>query len=169
MPDHLASCSCGKPTVRVRGEPDRVPICHCLACQKRSGSAFGAQARFATQTVTTEGQSKQYLRIGDEGSSARFHFCPECGSTVFCFLNDVPDVVAVPVGAFADPSFPPPSVSGYEERKHRWAGPSDGIEHFDRAARRAVLVAPNGSFKPKPLRGSTYFRRQVQWTASRDG
>jgi len=131
MPDHLASCSCGKLTVRVRGEPVRVSICHCLACQKRTGSVFGAQAKFPAEAVTTEGQSRQYVRIGDEGSSARFHFCPECGSTVFYLLDDVPDMVAVPVGAFADPNFPPPSVSGYEERKHRWVGLPDGIEHFD--------------------------------------
>ena len=29
--------------------------------------------------------------------------------------------VSVAVGAFADPSFPPPHVSVYEERQHPWA------------------------------------------------
>ena len=131
MADHLATCSCGNLAVRVQGEPIRVSVCHCLACQKRTGSVFGAQARFPAEAVSIEGQSKEYLRIGDEGGTGRFHFCPRCGSTVFYLLDEVPGIVAVPVGAFADPNFPPPSVSGYEERKHHWVDLPDGIEHFD--------------------------------------
>jgi hypothetical protein len=131
MTDRLASCSCGKLTVDTRGEPARVSICHCLACQKRTGSVFAAQARFPADAVTIEGRSSEYVRVGDEGTSARFHFCPECGSTVFYLPEAIPDVVVVPVGAFADPDFPQPRVSVYEVRKHRWVGLPDDIEHLD--------------------------------------
>ena len=131
MPDHLATCSCGELTVRARGAPVRVSICHCLSCQKRTGSVFGTQARFPAEAVTIAGRSSEYLRTGDEGGTARFHFCPRCGSTVFYFLDGVPGIVAIPVGAFADPDFPSPSVSGYEERKHAWVRLPDGMEHFD--------------------------------------
>jgi hypothetical protein len=81
--------------------------------------------------VTIEGHSTEYVRIGDEGSTARFHFCPECGSTVFYLLDAIPGVVAVPVGVFANPDFPQPRVSVYEVRKHRWVRLPDDIEHFD--------------------------------------
>ena len=131
MINHLASCSCGKLTASAQGDPVRVSICHCLACQKRTGSVFGAQARFPGDAVTVEGRSTAYVRIGDEGGVARFHFCPECGATVFYLEDGEPGIVAIPVGAFADPNFPSPSVSGYEERKHRWVGLPDGIKHFD--------------------------------------
>jgi hypothetical protein len=131
MTKRLASCSCGKLTASTQGEPTRVSICHCLACQKRTGSVFGAQARFPADAVTVEGESTEYVRTGDEGGVARFHFCPKCGATVFYLLDAMPDVVAVPVGAFADPDFPQPKVSVYEERKHRWVGLPDGIEHID--------------------------------------
>jgi hypothetical protein len=131
MTNRLASCSCGKLTVRTRGEPIRVSICHCLACQKRTGSVFGAQARFPADAVIVEGQSKEYVRIGDEGGSSRFHFCPECGSTVFYRMDAIPGVVAIPVGAFADPDFPQPCVSVYEARQHHWVRLPDGIEHLD--------------------------------------
>ena len=77
MTNRIASCSCGKLTVSTRGDPIRVSICHCLACQRRTGSVFGAQARFLDDAVTIEGPSTEYVRLGDEGSSARFHFCPE--------------------------------------------------------------------------------------------
>jgi hypothetical protein len=36
-----ASCVCGNFTVDVSGPPVRVAICHCFACQQRTGSVFG--------------------------------------------------------------------------------------------------------------------------------
>jgi hypothetical protein len=40
------------------------------------------------------------------------------------------DAVAIPVGAFADPSFPAPTVSVYEERMHGWVQLPSGIERI---------------------------------------
>jgi hypothetical protein len=130
MPSRLASCSCGQLTARVSGEPVRVSICHCLACQRRTGSVFGEQARFRREHVSISGTSSEYVRIGDEGSRAKFHFCPHCGSTVHYELEGVQEYVAIPVGAFADPGFPSPSVSVYESRKHGWVAVPDGMEHI---------------------------------------
>ena len=92
---------------------------------------FGVQARFPADAVIIKGPSKEYVRVGDEGSTARFHFCPECGSIVFYWMDAIPGAVAVPVGAFADPDFPQPHVSVYEKRQHRWVRLPDGIEHLD--------------------------------------
>lgn len=131
MSDHRASCRCGQLALLARGEPVRVSICHCLACQQRSGSAFAVQARFAAAAVRVEGEHVEYLRQGDEGGRARFHFCPVCGATVFYTLDDDPDRIAVPVGAFADPAFPPPSVSVYEVRRHPWVGLPAQIARYD--------------------------------------
>ncbi|HET7396481.1 MAG TPA: GFA family protein [Gammaproteobacteria bacterium] len=131
MPDHQATCSCGKLIARVRGEPVRISICHCLACQKRTGSVFSAQARFASDAVTIEGRSKEYVRIAESGNTTRFQFCPECGSTVFWQFDALPGFITVTVGAFADPNFPQPHVSVYEEYRHPWVHLPDGIEHLD--------------------------------------
>ena len=111
--------------------PVRVSICHCLACQKRTGSVFGVQARFPLGAVTIEGQSREYAQAGDSGGIARFRFCGSCGATVCWEADGVPGFVIVAVGAFADPGFPPPQVSVYEERKHSWLGLPDDMEHFD--------------------------------------
>lgn len=70
------------------------------------------------------------IRVGDEGSRARFRFCPNCGSTVYYTVEEVPSVVAIPVGAFAEPTFPEPTFSVYEERMHRWVGLPATIEHM---------------------------------------
>ena len=106
-------------------------MCHCVACQRRTGSVFGAQARFPREQVRVEGRHTDYVRLSDEGEERTFHFCPECGSTVFYELASVPDVCAVPLGAFADPSFPAPRVSVYESRRHPWVAVPEDAEHYD--------------------------------------
>jgi hypothetical protein len=106
-------------------------MCHCLACQRRTGSAFGVQARFPRDRVHIEGRSAEYVRISDSGDSRTFHFCPECGATVYYRLATVQDVIAVPIGAFADPAFPPPTISVYESRRHAWLSVPAAIEHHD--------------------------------------
>lgn len=121
MTDRVASCSCGQLRLTCAGEPVRVSICHCLECQKRTGSVFATQARFASERVTAEGRAAQWTRFGDSGQSATFNFCPECGSTVYWEATGIPGFVTVAVGMFADPDFPPPHVSVYEERQHPWA------------------------------------------------
>jgi hypothetical protein len=120
MTTRHAACSCEQLRVTVRGEPVRISVCHCLACQRRTGSAFGVQARFPADLVEIEGESSEFVRISDKGEARFFHFCPECGATVFYKTEGVPDLVAVPVGAFADPGFPAPWVSVWEERRHDW-------------------------------------------------
>ena len=107
-------------------------MCHCLACQQRSGSIFAVQARYPQRQVTIEGKSTAYARSGDSGGTATFHFCPDCGSTVYWYLDGLPDDVAVAVGAFADPSFPAPAVSVYGDRRHPWAQmPALEVEEWD--------------------------------------
>lgn len=127
-----ATCQCGQLTARCEGEPVRVSVCHCLDCQRRSGSSFAAQARFPADRITIEGSSTSWSRTGDEGSTAVFHSCPVCSATVYYMSDAQPDLIAVPVGAFADPSFPAPDYSVYEVRKHAWVSiTSVGTEHYD--------------------------------------
>ena len=128
----VAECRCGQLKAACEGEPVRISVCHCLACQRRTGSAFAAQARFPTDRITVTGASRSWTRVADSGASATYRFCPECGSTVAYELDKFPGVIAVPLGAFADPAFPPPRFSVWEERKHRWVDiVGDGIEHSD--------------------------------------
>jgi hypothetical protein len=96
-------------------------MCHCLACQKRTGSVFAVQARFPADRVRIEGRATEYVRVGDEGGRITFRFCPACGATVYYDIDAMPGLIAVPVGAFADPRFPAPRVSVYGARRHPWA------------------------------------------------
>ncbi len=124
-----ASCHCGQLRVRVTGDPLAVSVCHCLACQRRTGSAFGVQAGFNADQVQVDGRFSDFSRISDEPDHKQhvFHFCPECGSQVFYTEPTEPDLVVVSVGSFADPSFSPPTESGYDHRRHPWVGLPDSV------------------------------------------
>lgn len=126
----VASCSCGQLRAHVTAEPIRVSVCHCLACQQRTGSVFGVQARFPSASVAITGNSSEYVRVGDEGTRARFHFCLYCGSTVYYMPEAMEGVTVIPAGAFADPQFPSPTISVYEERMHSWVSMPSDIEHI---------------------------------------
>ena len=127
-----ASCNCGQLTVTCTGpEPERRSICHCPYCQKMTGSAFSIQATFPKEQVKIEGKSTPF-KFPIEGAppvtfrncsrtGVTTHFCPTCGSTVYYELAETPENIGVKVGAFTDPTFPPPMISGFEEYQFPWA------------------------------------------------
>ena len=129
MTTRYAACSCEQLRLVVEGDPVRVSICHCLACQRRTGSVFGVQARFEVKQVRTWGRYSEYVRVSDEGETRIFHFCPECGATVSYKTPSAPELIAVPVGAFADPAFPEPTRSVWESRRHPWLELREDVEH----------------------------------------
>jgi hypothetical protein len=120
MSTRIATCACGQLRVTCQGDPAKVSLCHCLDCQKRTGSTYGIAAFFPRNDVTANGAFRTYRRPADSGFAVNFHFCPDCGSTVFWEPERRPDAIAVAVGSFADPAFPAPSQSVYNERRHAW-------------------------------------------------
>jgi hypothetical protein len=130
MATREAACHCGQLRLEVEGDPFVVSICHCLACQRRTGSAFGMQAAFRPDQVRVVGRFSDFLRVSDEADRKEhvFHFCPDCGSQVFYTEPTEPDLIVVSVGSFADPTFPPATESGYNHRRHRWLAVPDSID-----------------------------------------
>ncbi len=131
MTSRTASCSCGQLRIEVNGEPRGVGVCHCLACQRRTGSVFAALAGFSAP-FRVFGTATEYVRTGDHGSRFTFRFCPVCGTTVFHTEEGEDDRVSVAVGAFADPGFPAPTVSVYDCRRHPWVRLPAGAQAFDK-------------------------------------
>jgi hypothetical protein len=98
----------------------RIAMCHCLECQRRTGAVISNQARFPREQITIAGKATEWKRMADSGNVLTYRFCPVCGSTVYWENTGFPDVIAVAIGAFADPSFPPPAISVWEECRHPW-------------------------------------------------
>lgn len=118
-----ATCGCGQLQITCLGEPTKVSLCHCLACQKRTGAPYGIAAFFEVSATEVAGRSVTYERPSDSGSPIVFHFCGTCGSTVFWYPARMAGRVAVATGAFADPAFPAPSQEVFTEHRHAWVTP----------------------------------------------
>jgi len=134
MTTRRASCQCGQLALTCDGEPVRISMCHCICCQQRTGSVFGVQARFPRDQITSiDGRSTAFTRTADSGNSVTSHFCSQCGSTVYWELGGFPDVIAVAVGAFADPGFPAPRHSVFERSRHAWSAAlaDEAVERLD--------------------------------------
>jgi hypothetical protein len=129
MTTRTASCNCGQLSITVEGEPRGVGVCHCLACQSRTGSAFAYLASFRGP-YEVRGKATEYVRAGDAGASFRFRFCPTCGTTLYHTEEGVEGGISIAVGAFKDPDFAPPTVSVHDCRRHAWVTLPEGITVF---------------------------------------
>ena len=130
----IAQCSCGSLRAEANGEPVLVHVCNCTECQRRTGSVFLVNSFFPKSEVHTQGPSKVYIRDGQEGRKLRLYFCPECGTTVYGEGDARPGLVAISVGAFADPNFPAPTRSIWEASQHPWVAFNQEVGHFAQAA-----------------------------------
>ncbi|MGX1323747.1 hypothetical protein AB7M17_007200 [Bradyrhizobium sp. USDA 377] len=130
-----ASCSCGAVSLSLPGPTRLVAACHCIDCQRRTGAPFGVGAFYPVEAVTISGAPKEYARAAASGGKVRSHFCPDCGSTVYWQADNLPAMIGVAVGAIADPDFPAPVRSVFEQSKHAWVEIGGaGVEHFERSS-----------------------------------
>jgi hypothetical protein len=94
---------------------------------------FLVNSFFPKSEVHTQGPSKVYIRDGQEGRKLRLHFCPECGTTVYGEADARPGLIVIAVGAFADPNFPKPTRSIWEQSKHSWVAFNQEVQHLPEA------------------------------------
>jgi hypothetical protein len=130
--DRVAQCQCGSLRITATGEPHTVAVCHCIECQSRTGSVFAANAYYEKERTRIEGPSRLHTRDGQAGRKVRFHFCPNCGTSIYWDADFFPNYYGIAVGAFADPKFPAPSISAWEQSLHHWVTLPSGVEHFER-------------------------------------
>lgn len=116
-----ASCACGALRLTVSGAPRGVYLCSCDACKRTTGSAFAYRAQYGTaDIVKVEGEARRWRRIGDAGRWVEHVYCATCGALVWMEGEGLPDAIAVSVGCFADPDFPPPATLYRTAGGHRW-------------------------------------------------
>jgi len=126
-----AQCACGAVQVVAAGEPVSVVACHCVDCQRRTGSVFGVGAYYPDDRITISGATCEFVRPTDAGNQFFTHFCPTCGTSMFWRSDRNPGMTGVAVGAFADPAFPAPVRSVWERSQHAWVAlPVE--HHFDK-------------------------------------
>ena len=128
--ERTGTCSCGAVKLVARGEPSGVVACHCVECQRRTGSVFGVGAYFPEEAVTISGVTSEYDRATESGHEFRTRFCPKCGTSVYWSAGKNPGLIGIAVGVFADPSFPAPVRSVWERSMHEWVRVEPAGQHF---------------------------------------
>ncbi len=126
----IAQCSCGSVRVTINGTPLSVVACHCLACQRRTGSAFGVGAYYSAGQLTLSGQVKPYTRSTEAGHTFTSYFCPDCGTSVYWESGKNPGLIGVAVGSMTNPQVPVPTRSVWEQSKHPWVSIETALQHF---------------------------------------
>ncbi|KAI3394004.1 hypothetical protein diail_3320 [Diaporthe ilicicola] len=86
----LVTCQCSYITFNTPSKkPQLVACCHCTACQKQSGSAFGSSAFYPTDAfecnLTQEAKDRLHLftHPTDSGNVMHCFFCPKCGVRLY--------------------------------------------------------------------------------------
>lgn len=127
-----AQCQCGQLTVTLPGPTMAVVACHCIACQRRTGSPFGVAAYYPHDQVQPQGDVKRFDRSTDLDGVFENYFCPACGSTVYFRGTKNPDVTGVAIGAIVDDHSMSPMLSVYEQSRHAWVTVPTAGMRFER-------------------------------------
>jgi hypothetical protein len=89
MPHYVGGCLCGNVRYVVDAEPLRQILCHCVDCQKHTGTAFMSAIAFATDKVETSGNLSRFTMPGGQsGIPMHRWFCTNCGTPVMVGRDD---------------------------------------------------------------------------------
>jgi hypothetical protein len=123
-------CACGAVRYRLTSEPLFVHCCHCLNCQRQTGSAFVINLLIEAERVEVDGDAVAVDAPRDDGSAQRIYRCPACQVAMFSEYG-WPEVWFVRGGTLDDPSTVRPDVHIYVRSKVPWVALPDGVPAFE--------------------------------------
>jgi hypothetical protein len=113
-------CACGVVRYRLTSEPMFVHCCHCLNCQRQTGSAFVINLLIEADRVELlSGEPEPVDVPRDDGSSQRIYRCPGCQVAVYSEYGR-PEVRFVRGGTLDEPSSVAPDVHIFTRSKLPW-------------------------------------------------
>ena len=116
-------CSCGAVRFAIRDYLYAL-VCHCDACKKRTGSAFGISVVVENADILDlRGALQTYTRIAESGRPVDYEFCPRCGATIQWDIEKFPTRTIFAGGAFDDMRLFPAAGEMYNECALDWARP----------------------------------------------
>jgi hypothetical protein len=124
-------CACGAVRYRLTSDPLFVHCCHCLNCQRQTGSAFVINALIETDRVEIlAGEPQAVDAPRDDGSKQKIWRCPTCQVAVYSKYTS-PRVRFVRVGTLDDPSGLEPDVHIFTKSKVPWVQLPEGVPAFN--------------------------------------
>jgi len=125
-------CACGAVRYRMTSAPMFVHCCHCLDCQRQTGSAFVLNALIEAARVETLGADPVRFEMPTEsGRPHGIYRCPQCGTAVWSEYGGLATIRFVRVGTLDDPRAVVPDVHIYVRSKQPWVALPEGVPAFD--------------------------------------
>ena len=116
-------CLCGAISYHFDGEPETVVLCHCLDCQRHTGSAFSVNVLVPRASLEISGVPKSHRTTGTENGNLRDRlFCGDCGTPILTVLHERPDLIIVKAGTLDETSGIEPDVEIWSRRAQNWFG-----------------------------------------------
>lgn len=129
--ERTGGCSCGALRYRLASEPMFVHCCHCLNCQRQTGSAFVINLLIEADRVEVlQGTPRAVDVPRDDGRPQRIFRCPNCQIAVFSEYSS-PNVRFVRGGTLDDPTTITPDVHIYTRSKVGWVTLPSQTPAFD--------------------------------------
>jgi hypothetical protein len=126
-------CTCRAVRYRIGRRPLIVHCCHCLYCQRETGSAFVINALLEADAVTLSGAAPELVRTPSaSGKGQDIARCPECRVAVFSHYAQARTAICfVRVGTLANPALLAPDVHIYTASKMPWVTLPPGVPAFE--------------------------------------
>lgn len=125
-------CACGAVRYRLASDPIFVHCCHCLNCQRQTGSAFVINALIETDRIERlAGEPEPVLVPTDSGRPHEIHRCPSCGIAVWSDYGRRPALRFVRAGTLDDASAIIPDVHIFTRSKLPWVRLPQGVPAFE--------------------------------------
>jgi hypothetical protein len=124
-------CACGAVRYRLSSRPLFVHCCHCLNCQRQTGSAFVINLLIEAEGVEILAAAPQPVDVPrDDGGVQQIFRCPGCQVAVFSEYGR-PGVWFVRSGTLDDPTHIAPDVHIYTRSKVDWVTVPEGTPTFE--------------------------------------
>jgi hypothetical protein len=124
-------CACGDIRYRLASDPLFVHCCHCLNCQRQTGSAFVINLLIEADRVEVlSGEPQPVLVPRDDGSEQTIWRCPTCRIALYSWYGSGA-VDFVRAGTLDDPSSVTPDVHIYTRSKLPWVTLPDSVPAFE--------------------------------------
>ena len=108
-----------------------VNCCHCLNCQRQTGSAFVINMLIEAHRVELlVGELQAVEAPRDDGRAQRIYRCPTCQTAVYSEYGR-PEVVFVRAGTLDDPSSVAPNAHIFTRSKLPWVTLPESVPAFD--------------------------------------
>jgi hypothetical protein len=128
----VGGCSCGAVRYRMEAAPMFVHCCHCLDCQRQTGSAFVLNALIETTAVILlDAQPVRFEMPTESGRPHGIYRCQACGTAVWSEYGGVAALRFVRVGTLDDPRALAPDVHIYVRSKQPWVALPPGVPAFE--------------------------------------